>query len=369
MGVGGARPAHPRRLRWACSRAFGGAPTAWPRFVTSGLHRNLTLLSIAFVAVHVLATVADGYTPIGLRDAVIPFVSPVPADLARPRRDRVRPARRSRPHEPPPRPDRLPRCGATCTGSPTPRGRSLSCTRSARAPMRAWAGCAPRGSCASPLVALAVLARAAAAADAPTGTARRRGADGADRAAVASRLVPVRPGAARLGAPRRHTGFAARRVRRTVRVTRPLRPGSGATVALASSAFAVLADRNAAADAQDGRSRRHRDPRAVARRRGRIGPGRPPRAAGRRRRRVDDRERRLVRAGGHADRLRRQRHGPRRPACVRERRRARRRASPAVVRSEHRRSTQRGERIDVGQSRAANEHCRDSVLRPKLRRG
>lgn len=55
-------------VRWRSPR--------WPRFVTAGLHRNLTLLSIAFVVVHVLTTVADGYTPIGLKDAVIPFVSP-----------------------------------------------------------------------------------------------------------------------------------------------------------------------------------------------------------------------------------------------------------------------------------------------------
>ena len=55
-------------VRWRSDR--------WPRFITAGLHRNLTLLAIAFVAVHVLATVADGYTPIGLQDAVIPFISP-----------------------------------------------------------------------------------------------------------------------------------------------------------------------------------------------------------------------------------------------------------------------------------------------------
>lgn len=55
-------------IRWRSLR--------WPRFVTAGLHRNLTLLAIVFVAVHVVTTVADGYTPIGLKDAVIPFVSP-----------------------------------------------------------------------------------------------------------------------------------------------------------------------------------------------------------------------------------------------------------------------------------------------------
>jgi methionine sulfoxide reductase heme-binding subunit len=53
--------------RWAAPR--------WPRFVVSGLHRNVTLLALAFVCVHVVTTILDGYAPIGLRDAVIPFVS------------------------------------------------------------------------------------------------------------------------------------------------------------------------------------------------------------------------------------------------------------------------------------------------------
>ncbi len=47
----------------------------WPRFAVAGVHRNLTLLSIAFVALHVLTTILDGYAPIGLKDAVLPFVS------------------------------------------------------------------------------------------------------------------------------------------------------------------------------------------------------------------------------------------------------------------------------------------------------
>ncbi len=47
----------------------------WPRFVVSGLHRNLTLLALAFVVVHVVTTLLDGYAPIGLRDAVVPFAS------------------------------------------------------------------------------------------------------------------------------------------------------------------------------------------------------------------------------------------------------------------------------------------------------
>jgi methionine sulfoxide reductase heme-binding subunit len=44
-----------------------------PRFVTLGVHRTISLLAVAFVTVHVLTTVADGYVPIGVASAVIPF--------------------------------------------------------------------------------------------------------------------------------------------------------------------------------------------------------------------------------------------------------------------------------------------------------
>jgi ferric reductase like protein len=47
----------------------------WPRFTVASLHRSLTLLAIAFVAVHVGTTVLDGYAPVGLRDAFLPFLS------------------------------------------------------------------------------------------------------------------------------------------------------------------------------------------------------------------------------------------------------------------------------------------------------
>ena len=46
-----------------------------PRVVTAGLHRNLSLLVLALVAMHVLTTIADGYAPIGLASAVVPFDS------------------------------------------------------------------------------------------------------------------------------------------------------------------------------------------------------------------------------------------------------------------------------------------------------
>lgn len=47
----------------------------WPRFVIDGLHRNVSLLVLAVLAIHILSTIVDGFAPIGLRDALVPFVS------------------------------------------------------------------------------------------------------------------------------------------------------------------------------------------------------------------------------------------------------------------------------------------------------
>jgi Ferric reductase like transmembrane component len=47
----------------------------WPRFLVAALHRNLTLLALAFLGVHIATTVADSYAPVSLQDAVVPFVS------------------------------------------------------------------------------------------------------------------------------------------------------------------------------------------------------------------------------------------------------------------------------------------------------
>jgi hypothetical protein len=47
-----------------------------PRFLVGGLHRNLTLLTVAFVTAHVVTGVADHFAPIGLKDGVLPFLSP-----------------------------------------------------------------------------------------------------------------------------------------------------------------------------------------------------------------------------------------------------------------------------------------------------
>ena len=49
--------------------------SAMPRLVRSGLHRNLSMLAVAFVAVHVVTAVLDPYAGIKLMSAVIPFSS------------------------------------------------------------------------------------------------------------------------------------------------------------------------------------------------------------------------------------------------------------------------------------------------------
>jgi sulfoxide reductase heme-binding subunit YedZ len=46
-----------------------------PRFVIAGTHRNLTLAGLGFLAVHIVTTILDSYAPIGLVDAIVPFVS------------------------------------------------------------------------------------------------------------------------------------------------------------------------------------------------------------------------------------------------------------------------------------------------------
>jgi methionine sulfoxide reductase heme-binding subunit len=46
-----------------------------PRFAVTGLHRNLSLLAVVFIAVHVLSAVLDSYVHIPLTAAVIPLAS------------------------------------------------------------------------------------------------------------------------------------------------------------------------------------------------------------------------------------------------------------------------------------------------------
>jgi methionine sulfoxide reductase heme-binding subunit len=61
--------------------ALGAAGTArmetsrWPRLITTQLHRHLSLLVVAFVAVHVASTVLDPFAPVGWAAAIVPFSS------------------------------------------------------------------------------------------------------------------------------------------------------------------------------------------------------------------------------------------------------------------------------------------------------
>jgi len=47
----------------------------WPRFALDTLHRDLSLLAVVVIALHVVVSVLDGFAPIGLIDGVVPFVS------------------------------------------------------------------------------------------------------------------------------------------------------------------------------------------------------------------------------------------------------------------------------------------------------
>lgn len=47
----------------------------WPRFVIEFLHRNVALLTVVFLAIHIATVVVDGFAPIGWKDTVLPFVS------------------------------------------------------------------------------------------------------------------------------------------------------------------------------------------------------------------------------------------------------------------------------------------------------
>ena len=46
-----------------------------PSFAVTGLHRNVSLLAVAFLAIHVITAIVDPYVTIGLAAAVLPFSS------------------------------------------------------------------------------------------------------------------------------------------------------------------------------------------------------------------------------------------------------------------------------------------------------
>lgn len=55
--------------------ALGWRSAGWPRFLTTGLHRNLALLSVVFLCIHIVTAVVDPFTALGWTAAVIPFSS------------------------------------------------------------------------------------------------------------------------------------------------------------------------------------------------------------------------------------------------------------------------------------------------------
>ncbi len=44
-----------------------------PRFVTMGLHRNVSLLVLVFLTLHIVTTVVDSFAPVSWTDALLPF--------------------------------------------------------------------------------------------------------------------------------------------------------------------------------------------------------------------------------------------------------------------------------------------------------
>jgi sulfoxide reductase heme-binding subunit YedZ len=58
----------------SASTRAGGLRTS--RFVLSGLHRNLALTSVAFVAIHVLTAELDSFAKVGWLAVLVPFLSP-----------------------------------------------------------------------------------------------------------------------------------------------------------------------------------------------------------------------------------------------------------------------------------------------------
>jgi sulfoxide reductase heme-binding subunit YedZ len=52
-------------MRWSAPR--------WPRFITATLHKNISLLSVVFLTIHVLSTLFDSVSPVHLLNAIVPF--------------------------------------------------------------------------------------------------------------------------------------------------------------------------------------------------------------------------------------------------------------------------------------------------------
>ena len=86
--------------RWSSPR--------WPRFVTLGLHRNLSLLVLVVLAVHIITAELDPFAPVGWLAVAVPFAVCVPAGLVGPRHPRLRPTHGPGGHQPGAVPSRVP---------------------------------------------------------------------------------------------------------------------------------------------------------------------------------------------------------------------------------------------------------------------
>jgi hypothetical protein len=55
--------------------ALRAQSASWPRFLTAGLHRNLALMTLVFLALHITTAVVDPFTNLGWTAALVPFTS------------------------------------------------------------------------------------------------------------------------------------------------------------------------------------------------------------------------------------------------------------------------------------------------------
>jgi|SRR3954447_16648756 predicted ferric reductase len=58
-----------------CAHATRASTGGWQRFTLHALHRNLSLLALVFLTIHIGSAIIDGYVPLQWVDAVVPFVS------------------------------------------------------------------------------------------------------------------------------------------------------------------------------------------------------------------------------------------------------------------------------------------------------
>jgi methionine sulfoxide reductase heme-binding subunit len=62
-------------LALGIATSMGGRSDRWPRFLSASLHRNISLVALALLVVHIVTAIADPFAKMGWRDAVVPFVS------------------------------------------------------------------------------------------------------------------------------------------------------------------------------------------------------------------------------------------------------------------------------------------------------